>query len=253
MSESVTTLEQFKQDVYTVFTALDMNNNQFIDEDEAVDVVRRVLKNKGGYDPESFREQYALMDKNADGKISKEEFEAAVLNVAREGNFLCEEESKAPVRKITIPAAPEVRPLTGQNAALFRAGLQDLGKTFNNARHAFLTLSINEKGLDQLEGIERFKYLQNVYVAGNGLKSLECLSCLKHLVRLDASNNQISNMLDFGAPACLDFVDYSHNQISKIENVDKNKYLKELYLDDNKISKIEGLKANPTLRVLSMN
>ena len=59
MSESVTTLEQFKQDVYTVFTALDMNNNQFIDEDEAVDVIRRVLKNKGGYDPESFREQYA--------------------------------------------------------------------------------------------------------------------------------------------------------------------------------------------------
>jgi len=194
------------------------------------------------------------MDKNDDGKISRAEFEVAVLKLAKEMNMYEEvAQVKQPVKRVTIPAAPKITPLAGDNALTFRDGLRDMGKTFNNARHAFLTLSINEKSLSNLDGIDSFKYLQNVYVAGNGLKDLKCLSVLKHLVRLDASENQITNMLDFEPPACLDWVDYSHNQISKIENVHLNPYLKELYFDDNQIEVIEGLKENPNLRVLSMN
>lgn len=98
-----------------------------------------------------------------------------------------------------------------------------------------MTLSLNEKSLSEISGIEKFRFLQNVYVCGNNLNNLECLSSLKHLVRLDASNNQIKRMLDFEPPACLDWVDYSHNYIEKIENVNKNPYMKELYLDDNQI------------------
>jgi hypothetical protein len=118
---------------------------------------------------------------------------------------------------------------------MYKEGLCDLGKTFNNARHAFLTLNIISKNLDEINGISKFRFLQNVYVSGNNLTNLKCLSALKHLVRLDATNNRITNMLDFDPPACLDWVDYSQNLIEKIENVHLNQYLKELYLDGNKI------------------
>ena len=63
------TTQEFKDNVNYIFTALDMDNNDVLDWDECIKVVSQVMKAKDGYDPESFKEAYELMDKNDDGKI----------------------------------------------------------------------------------------------------------------------------------------------------------------------------------------
>ena len=55
---------------------------------------------------------------------------------------------------------------------IIKNGLHCIGKTFNNARHAFLSLSIPDNSLLNIEGIQKYKYLQNVDVSGNNLTSL---------------------------------------------------------------------------------
>jgi hypothetical protein len=92
-----------------------------------------------------------------------------------------------PVQEV-VEARPASQ-LTTDEQRMYKEGLCDLGKTFNNARHAFLTLNIASKNLDEISGINKFRFLQNVYVSGNNLTNLKCLSALKHLVRLDATNN----------------------------------------------------------------
>ena len=57
----------------------------------------------------------------------------------------------------------EVDPLVLKN------GLHCIGKTFNNSRHAFLSLSIPDQNLAILNGVQKYKYLQNIDVSGNQL------------------------------------------------------------------------------------
>ena len=45
------------------------------------------MKQDGGYDSESFKAKYDTMDKNDDGKISKNELMEAVVEVGRERNL----------------------------------------------------------------------------------------------------------------------------------------------------------------------
>jgi len=135
---------------------------------------------------------------------------------------------------------------------IFREGLSCLGKTFNNARHAYLKLNVEAKALTTLKGVERYTYLQYLDVSNNKLTCLVHLGGIKHLIKLNASNNCLKKMFDFSPMANLEVVDYSHNQIEVIENVIFNPYVKHLCLDDNKIKKIEGLFSNKSLTSLSL-
>lgn len=99
---------------------------------------------------------------------------------------------------------------------IIKNGLHCIGKTFNNARHAFLSLSIPDNSLLNIAGIEKYKYLQNVDVSGNQLTSLSELGQIKHLIKLNAANNNLKFMFDFSPPANLEWVDYSGNQIMSI-------------------------------------
>jgi protein phosphatase 1 regulatory subunit 7 len=95
---------------------------------------------------------------------------------------------------------------------ILKSGLHCIGKTFNNARHAFLSLQIApESNLSTLNGIQKYKYLQNIDVSGNNIVSLKPLSAIKHLVKLDASNNRLKFTFDFLPPANLEWVDYCGN------------------------------------------
>jgi Ca2+-binding EF-hand superfamily protein len=76
------TTDEFKNNVNYIFTALDMDNNNVLDWDECLKVVTQVMKGKEDYNPLSFKDAYEAMDKNDDGKISKDEMLAQVMATA---------------------------------------------------------------------------------------------------------------------------------------------------------------------------
>ena len=57
------------------------------------------MKQDGGYDSESFKKKYDSMDKNDDGKISKNELMEAVVEVGRERNLFGPNSNKVIVPK----------------------------------------------------------------------------------------------------------------------------------------------------------
>ena len=151
----------FRSEIFEAFKALDMDQNNVLDWEECKGFVAAVMKPLGGYDANSFKETYDLMDKNDDGLISKEELIERVVEVGRaKGLFINELAEEAPWQpdgkemqqeedaelQRTSPrsAKPEV------DKEIFKAGLGCLGKTFNNARHAYLKLNIQSKSLDTI-------------------------------------------------------------------------------------------------------
>ena len=173
---------------------------------------------------------------------------ASIARVLSEGSqivdYFEEEKEKIERKKLKLMSKDAIDP------EIFTKGLSCLGKTFNNARHAYLNLNISNYNvvsvvvncsIKQIQGIEKFKYLQSVDLSYNKLIHLKDLSHLKHLIKLKASWNQLRRTFDFDPPANLEWVDYTGNAINKIENADKNKYLKYLNLDSNNIQVIEGL------------
>ena len=121
------------------------------------------MKEHGGYNIKSFKAKYNSMDKDANGKISKAELVDAVVEAGRERNlFGPHTASKKPITNgranvdFNVADDPNEAPV---DAKIFREGLSCLGKTFNNARHAYLKLNINERGLTTLKGIGRYTYL----------------------------------------------------------------------------------------------
>ena len=156
MSSGATVTEaEYRVNVLEMFKAIDMDRNDFLDWDECRDLVKAVMKADCGYHAESFRSKYDAMDKNDDGKISKNELVEAVVQVGRERNLF-----GAPVAKqapnlggrATVAYAVVDDPNEAEvDRQIFREGLSCLGKTFNNARHAYLKLNISEKTLTTIK------------------------------------------------------------------------------------------------------
>ena len=134
-----------------------MDQNNVLDWAECREFVAAVMKPLGGYDAESFKETYDQMDKNADGLISKQELIEKVVEVGRaKGLFIDESAAKAPKQpERNKDSASELRARKTSNkpeadVQVFRNGLSCLGKTFNNARHAYLKLNIQNKALSTI-------------------------------------------------------------------------------------------------------
>ena len=174
MSAQTVTEPEYRAGIDEMFKALDLDRNYALDWNECHDMVKAVMKSDGGYDAASFREKYDSMDANDDGKISKQEFIEAVVAIGRErglfGNGKKQESQfDRPMANFAVAIDDNEEAVDVQ---LFRDGLSCLGKTFNNARHAYLKMNICEKGLSTLKGVGRYKYLQYVDVSGNMLTTL---------------------------------------------------------------------------------
>ena len=98
-----------------------------------------------------FQGKYDAMDKNDDGKISKAALVEAIIQIGREYNFIRAPATKQhanvngrPIVEYAILDDPNEVPVDAQT---FRQGLSCLGKTFNNARHAYLKMDIAGKSL----------------------------------------------------------------------------------------------------------
>ena len=153
MSGGAVTEADFRSGVTEMFKALDLDQNNVLDWSECKYLVTQVMKQDGGYDSQSFKAKYDLMDKNEDGKISKNELMEAVIEVGRERNLFGPNSKKvvAPQRAtidISVKDDPNEEAVSSQ---VFREGLSCLGKTFNNARHAYLKLNINDKSLTTIK------------------------------------------------------------------------------------------------------
>ena len=134
-----------------------MDQNDVLDWAECREFVAAVMKPLGGYDAESFKETYDQMDKNADGLISKQELIEKVVEVGRaKGLFIDESAAKAPKQpERNQDSASQLKARKTSNkpeadVQVFRNGLSCLGKTFNNARHAYLKLNIQNKALSTI-------------------------------------------------------------------------------------------------------
>ena len=135
-----------------MFKALDMDRNDYLDWKECKDLVHTVMKQDEGYNALQFKARYNSMDKNADGKISKDELVEACLQVGRERNLFGPAGKKLPNDRPRYECAYLDDPSeTAVDVAIFRGGLSCLGKTFNNARHAYLKLAIPDKSLSTLK------------------------------------------------------------------------------------------------------
>ena len=164
MSATVTEGE-FRAGIEEMFKALDMDQNDVLDWDECKYLVTEVMKTDGGYNSDSFKAKYEAMDKNDDGKIQKAELIEAVMQVGRERGLFGEVAGKKhasiggrAILQYAVLDDPNEAPV---DTALFRAGLSCLGKTFNNARHAYLKLNINDKSLTTIKvSTNRFAVFQ---------------------------------------------------------------------------------------------
>jgi len=257
---STVTEADFRAEIVNVFKSLDMDRNNVLDHEECREFVAAVMKPLGGYDANAFRATYDAIDKNDDGLIQQEELVERVVELGRgKGLFTSEGMTPTPIksskttlsnfRKTSIRSAAEtdVTPAGQVSRQIFKEGLSCLGKTFNNARHAYLKLNISNRALDTVSGIQKFRYVIDIDVSDNNLTTLEPLSAIKHFIKLNARNNQLTTLLDFDPPANLEIADYTCNKIQKIENCELNPYLKKLYLDENEIGRIEGLSTNKSL------
>ena len=107
------------------------------------------------------------MDKNADGNISRGEFIERIVELGRENNLF----GLTLLRKATV-VRPEHDDLGSEieedeeevDATLFRQGLSCLGKTFNNARHAYLKLDISNNELESIKVSNQMSEQCNLYM-----------------------------------------------------------------------------------------
>ena len=101
----VTTLEQFKENVNSVFKDLNYEELEFLSEDECMTAMKKIMAEQDGFDFDKFRDG---LEKSGDEKnsVSREAFEANVLKVAAEHNMYTEVvEVKRIAKRVTIPAA----------------------------------------------------------------------------------------------------------------------------------------------------
>ena len=154
MSAPAVTEADFRAGVAEMFKALDLDQNNELDWNECKYLVSQVMKQDGGYNTDSFKTKYDAMDKNDDDKISKKELMEAVVQVGRERSLFGTTASKVvgSSGRSSIAIVAENDPNEeAVSSVIFREGLSCLGKTFNNARHAYLKLNISNKSLTTIK------------------------------------------------------------------------------------------------------
>jgi Ca2+-binding EF-hand superfamily protein len=83
----VTSIKEFKEQAKQMFTDLDLDNSEYLSITECLPFLAQIMRECCDYNAESFKAHFETMDKNDDGKISRAEFEVAVLKVAKDMNM----------------------------------------------------------------------------------------------------------------------------------------------------------------------
>mmetsp|Transcript_21571 Transcript_21571/g.53486 ORF Transcript_21571/g.53486 Transcript_21571/m.53486 type:complete len:88 (-) Transcript_21571:13-276(-) len=79
------TEQEFSDKIKAAFDAADTNKNGALEESEARVLAQRMAEaNAGEFTEAKFQERFAAMDKNADGKVTWEEFSSKAIAAAKE-------------------------------------------------------------------------------------------------------------------------------------------------------------------------
>eukprot|EP00795_Rhopilema_esculentum_P002088 gene2088-17659_t len=119
-------------------------------------------------------------------------------------------------------------------------GLSQLGRSADG--------TMQENGLQSIEGISSYNHLQILDVSHNELEDLTTLSNLPNLISLDASHNKLSTVLEFQPPLSL----RSMNKLKRIENIGSLKHLQLLDLSYNAIRSLRGLQSHDLLDTIRL-
>ena len=101
---------------------------------------------------------------------------------------------------------------------------------------AVTEISVGDKGIQSLKGVEYFTKLTDLYVSGNKLTELD-VSKNTLLTKLNASGNQLK-FLDLGANTALVSLDVNNNQLTSLD-LNKNVELESLDTCDNKLQHLD--------------
>mmetsp|Transcript_274 Transcript_274/g.612 ORF Transcript_274/g.612 Transcript_274/m.612 type:complete len:88 (+) Transcript_274:16-279(+) len=83
------TEQEFSEKLRAAFDAADTNKNGALEESEARVLAQRMAEaNAGEFTEAKFQERFAAMDKNADGKVTWEEFSSKAIAGAKEKGII---------------------------------------------------------------------------------------------------------------------------------------------------------------------
>ena len=112
------------------------------------------------------------------------------------------------------------------------------------------TLSINNKSITNLQGIEAFTNLETLSVTNNNIKELNIEKNVK-LTNLNLTNNELTN-IDVSKNTALKFLFLTGNNLKSF-NVGTNTNLETLFLNNNELTTIEGLSLATALNNLELS
>ena len=111
---------------------------------------------------------------------------------------------------------------------------------------AVTEISVGDKGIQSLKGVEYFTKLTDLYVSGNKLTELD-VSKNTLLTKLNASGNQLK-FLDLGANTALVSLDVNSNQLTSLD-LNKNVELESLDTCDNKLQHLDLISNKNLIRL----
>ena len=138
---------------------------------------------------------------------------------------------------------------------IFKAGLSQVNKTYDNSGYAYTNLTLQEKELKDLHDIlNNYPHLKHINVAQNEIQNIDSVAAVPYLLTLNASTNLINSIEVFTDPNVLSFMQFvnlSNNKITKFPAIQLPK-LRKLNLNENKIDSCEDFQGHPTLEVLEL-
>ena len=152
---------------------------------------------------------------------------------------------------------------------LISSGLGLVGTHPVSQGHAFLELTLESKGIRNLDLLVNYPLLMYVNLSDNEIDNLEVFGTQSCLMQLVARNNKISKCLEFAAPLCnsenrwtggakawgsqLVNADISYNEIESMGDMSRHTFLKTLMLAHNKITVATGLSSLQYLNDLDLS
>ncbi|XP_057296439.1 leucine-rich repeat and guanylate kinase domain-containing protein-like [Hydractinia symbiolongicarpus] len=132
-------------------------------------------------------------------------------------------------------------------------GLSQLGYSSDGTSQVFLNLNLMNKGLQEVNFLEKFENIQVLDVSHNNLTDLVVLKWLPHLISLNASYNNLTEVINFNPPVGIREMNFSNNTIEIIGDLSCHTLLNTLLLDHNSIEEIAGIENCVCLKNLSLS